>query len=207
MVYQFKAVSILVVDDMKAMVSLVSSLLKIFGFNSIYTATDPEDAFQQFCRYKPDIIITDWLMQPYDGIELIRKIRRDPRSPNRFVPVIMMTGYSHRARVEKARDVGVTEFLVKPFTAKDLYARIEQLIERPRKFVEAGDGTFFGPDRRRRRGDDYDGPMRREEEATGTFEVDLDPSETERILKDLQDHVRKVGPDLHDRDKKGRDKK
>jgi len=197
MVYQFKSVSILVVDDMKPMVSLVSSLLKIFGFNSIYTATDPEDAFVQFCRYKPDIILTDWLMQPYDGIELIRKIRRDPRSPNRFVPVIMMTGYSHRARVEKARDVGVTEFLVKPFTAKDLYARIEQLIERPRKFVDAGDGTFFGPDRRRRRNDNYDGPLRREEESSGTFEIDLDPNETERILKDLQDHVRKVGPDLH----------
>ena len=207
MVYQFKSVSILVVDDMKPMVSLVSSLLKIFGFTSIYTATDPEDAFQQFCRYKPDIILTDWLMQPYDCIELIRKIRRDTRSPNKFVPVIMMTGYSHRARVEKARDIGVTEFLVKPFTAKDLYARLEQLIERPRKFVDAGDGAFFGPDRRRRRNDDYDGPMRREEEASsGSFEVDLDPSETERILKDLQEHVRKVGPDLHKDNKKG-DKK
>lgn len=199
MVYQFKAVSILVVDDMRPMATLVSSLLKIFGFSSIYVAYDPEDAFDQFCRYKPDIVLTDWLMQPYDGIEFIRKIRRDPRSPNKFVPVIMMTGYSHRARVEKARDVGVTEFLVKPFTAKDLYARIEQLIERPRKFVDAGDGMFFGPDRRRRRNDDYSGPARREEEvSSGTFEIDMvDPAETDRILKDLQEHVRRIGPDLH----------
>ncbi len=204
MVYQFKAVSILVVDDMKPMAMLVSSLLKIFGFNSVYVAHDPEDAFAQFCRYKPDIILTDWLMQPYDGIEFIRKIRRDPRSPNKFTPVIMMTGYSHRARVEKARDIGVTEFLVKPFTAKDLYTRIEQLIERPRKFVEDGEGSFFGPDRRRRRGDNYDGPKRREEEiSTGAFELDMvDPAETERILKDLQEHVRRIGPDLHTDDKK-----
>lgn len=203
MVYQFKAVSILVVDDMKPMALLVSSLLKIFGFQNIHVAFDTEDAFAQFCRYKPDIVITDWLMQPYDGIELIRRIRRDPRSPNKYTPVIMMTGYSHRIRVEMARDMGVTEFLVKPFTAKDLYARIEQLIERPRQFVDAGEGTFFGPDRRRRRKDDYGGPRRREEESSsGAFEIDMvDPTETERILKDLQDHVRRIGPALHEGDR------
>ena len=203
MVYQFKAVSILVVDDMKPMAVLVSSLLKIFGFQNIHVAYDTEDAFAQFCRYKPDIVLTDWLMQPFDGIEFIRRIRRDPRSPNKYVPVIMMTGYSHRARVEKARDMGVTEFLVKPFTAKDLYTRIEQLIERPRQFVDTGEGAFFGPDRRRRRRDDYMGPRRREEEiSNGAFEIDLvDPSETERILKDLQDHVRRIGPDLNKDDK------
>ncbi len=202
MVYQFKAVSILIVDDMKPMLSLTASLLKTFGFKSIYTADNPDDAFEQFCRYKPDIVLTDWQMQPYDGIELIRKIRRDPRSPNKFVPAIMMTGYSHRVRVEEARDVGVTEFLVKPFTAKDLFARIEQLIERPRQFVD--DGKFFGPDRRRRRIDDYEGPKRRDEEESADIEIDMvNSSESERILKDLQEHVRKVGPNLH----KGKEKK
>ncbi|MFN3827964.1 MAG: PleD family two-component system response regulator [Micavibrio sp.] len=195
MVYQFRKVSILVVDDMKPMVTLVSSLLKVFGFTSIYTAYDAEDAFEQFCRYKPDIILTDWLMQPYDGLELIRRIRKDPRSPNKFIPVIMMTGYSHRIRVEQARDVGVTEFLVKPFNAKDLYARIEQLIEKPRQFVDADE--FFGPDRRRRRRpSSYMGPRRRESEGeVGDMEIDMvDESESERILKDLQDHIRNVGP-------------
>lgn len=191
MSYQFRNVSVLVVDDVKPMLSLVSSLLKIFGFSNVYLADNPEDAFAQFCKYKPDIVITDWQMQPYDGLELIRKIRRDPRSPNKFVPVVMMTGYSHRIRVEKARDIGVTEFLVKPFTAKDLCARIEQLIERPRKFVDTG--QFFGPDRRRRKNDAYKGPRRREEEEV--FEIDLvEPSDAEKILKDLQDHVRSVGP-------------
>ncbi|QQG37128.1 MAG: response regulator [Micavibrio aeruginosavorus] len=199
MVYQFKTVSILVVDDMKPMVSLVSGLLKVFGFSAIYTADNPEDAFAQFCRYKPDIVLTDWQMQPFDGLELIRMIRRDPRSPNKFVPVIMMSGYSHRIRVEQARDVGVTEFLVKPFTAKDLFARIEQLIERPRQFVDSG--QFFGPDRRRRKGE-YAGQRRREDDVVDIPDMELDmidPSETERILKDLQEHVRNVGPNLHEK--------
>jgi two-component system chemotaxis response regulator CheY len=191
MTYQFRTVSVLIVDDMKPMLALVSSLLKIFGFTNVYTADNPEDGFEQYCKYKPDIVVTDWLMQPYDGLEFINKIRRDPRSPNKFVPVVMMTGYSHRIRVEKARDVGVTEFLVKPFTAKDLFARIEQLIERPRKFVDTG--QFFGPDRRRRKNDDYEGPHRRD----GEEPVDVDmvsPSEAEQILRDLQAHVRNVGP-------------
>ena len=101
-------------------------------------------------------------MEPFDGIELTKKIRTDPRSPNPYVPIILMTGYSAQIRVMQARDTGVTEFLVKPFTAQDLYTRIEQVIEKPRQFVDTGE--FFGPDRRRRVVKDYEGPFRREEE-------------------------------------------
>jgi two-component system chemotaxis response regulator CheY len=80
---------------------------------------------------------------------------------------IMMTGYSDKVRVEEARDVGVTEFLAKPFTAQDLYARIEKLIEKPRRFVEAE--AFFGPERRRRKmkAEEYKGPKRRDAEPAG----------------------------------------
>lgn len=145
---------------MQPMLTLTSSLLKIFGFENVITASDAEIAFEKFCKYDPDLVLTDWQMEPFDGLELVRRIRTNPSSPNRFVPVIMMTGYSHRMRVESSRDAGVTEFLVKPFRAKDLYARIEQLIERPRQFVEAQE--FFGPDRRRRKPDDYKGPKRRD---------------------------------------------
>ena len=60
------------------------------------------------------------------------------------------------------RDAGVTEFLVKPFNARDLYRRIVQIIERPRQFVRSED--FFGPDRRRKRESNYAGPRRREED-------------------------------------------
>ncbi len=162
MVYDFKKASVLVIDDMQPMLALTSSLLKIFGFERIYTASNAEDGFAQFCDRVPDLVITDWLMDPFDGTELIRRIRTDPQSPNQFVPIIMMTGYSHRVRVETARDKGVTEFMVKPFRAKDLFARIEQLIERPRRFVDAE--NFFGPDRRRKRPDNYMGPFRREQD-------------------------------------------
>src|SRR5690606_14043240 len=99
-----------------------------------------------FCEINPDIVIADWMMKPMDGISFARMVRNDPRSPNAYVPIILMTGFSERRRVLQARDAGVTEFLVKPFNARDLYKRIAQVIERPRQFVRSED--FFGPDRR-----------------------------------------------------------
>lgn len=160
MAYKFQNSRILVVDDMPPMQSLMRSLLNVFGCHDVQVVENGEKAFKTLCQYDPDLVLTDWIMEPMDGIELTKKIRTDPRSPNRFVPVILMTGFSSRMRVEKARDIGITEFLVKPFTAKDLYAKIEHIIEKPRQFVEAT--SFFGPDRRRRNDSDYEGPQRRE---------------------------------------------
>src|SRR5690606_27674989 len=98
--YQFKNAKILVIDDMQPMLGLVSSILKIFGFTDVLTANNAEKGFALFCQQNPDLVLTDWLMEPYDGIELTRRIRTSKESPNRFVPIIMMTGYSHRIRVE-----------------------------------------------------------------------------------------------------------
>jgi DNA-binding response OmpR family regulator len=100
-----------------------------------------------------------------------------------------MTGFSEKRRVVQARDAGVTEFLVKPFTARDMYRRISQIVERPREFVKSED--FFGPDRRRTKRSDYEGPLRREEDAsvpemasrrreTVNTETDNIPEKTER---------------------------
>lgn len=185
MTYQFSNAAILVVDDMKPMLNITVSILKVFGFKHIYTAQDAEEGFQKFCQYSPDLVITDWLMEPYDGTELTHKIRTDPKSPNRFVPIILMTGYSAKIRVMESRDKGVTEFLVKPFSAKDLYARIEQLIEKPRKFIDAKE--FFGPDRRRKKGDDYTGPHRRTVDSKNDDKSKSgDEKRIENILKKLK---------------------
>lgn len=190
MAYDFKSARVLIVDDMQPMLSLVLSILKVFGFKDVHIAHDAEEGFRAFCQLNPDIVITDWLMEPYDGVELIRKIRKDPQSPNRFVPVILMSGYSHRARVEKARDGGVTEFLVKPFSAKDLYKRIEQLIEKPRKFVEAD--NFFGPDRRRRAGDDYGGPLRRDADEFKKISQ-MQGDDAASLLRELKQQISETG--------------
>ncbi len=192
MVYQFKNATILVVDDMQPMLALTGSLLKIFGFDNVILAHDAEEGFQKFIKHNPDLVLTDWLMEPFDGTQLIKKIRTDDKSPNKFVPIIMMTGYSHKIRVEQARDSGVTEFLVKPFRARDLYARIEQLIEKPRRFVDAK--TFFGPDRRRKRNLEYDGPKRREVDEF-TDIAGMEEGEAANLLRSLKKQVKQAGKD------------
>ncbi|MDO9079054.1 MAG: response regulator, partial [Brevundimonas sp.] len=78
---------------------------------------------------------------------------------NPYLPIIMRTGHSEKSRVYEARDAGVTEFVVKPITAKAILDRIQAVIFKPRPFVKT-DG-YFGPDRRRSTAPNYKGPMRR----------------------------------------------
>lgn len=160
MTYQFDRLRVLVVEDNLPMLEICKTLLMTFGIGEVFTAKNGDEGFNIFCKENPDFVLADWMMSPMDGISLTRRIRNDPRSPNHFTPVILMTGFSERKRVIQARDAGVTEFLVKPFTARDLYKRVSQLIERPRQFVRCED--FFGPDRRRKPTSEFQGPFRRD---------------------------------------------
>lgn len=144
------------------MQKLISSVLDTLGVGQLHIASDGQEGFEMFCEENPDIVILDWHMVPVSGMELLRNIRMDERSVNRTVPVVMMTGYSALARVAEARDTGVTEFLVKPFSANDLARRIAYVINKPRDFIDSG--SYFGPDRRRRKIEDYKGPRRRKDD-------------------------------------------
>ncbi len=160
MSYNFDRVRVLIIEDNQPMLEICKTLMLTFGVGEVLTARNGDDGFKVFCRENPDIVISDWMMAPTDGISMTRRIRNDAMSPNRYVPVILMTGFSEKKRVVQARDSGVTEFLVKPFTARDLYKRIAQIIERPRQFVRSED--FFGPDRRRKETENFSGPYKRD---------------------------------------------
>lgn len=152
------------------MLELTKSILQTFGVGTVETAINGEDGFRKFCSTNPDLVIVDWMMDPVDGISMSRLIRNDPRSPNQYVPIILMTGFSEKRRVFSARDAGITEFLVKPFNARSLYRRVAQAIEKPRQFVRAE--SFFGPDRRRKSADTYNGPLRRKSDKVGGLRPD-----------------------------------
>jgi len=159
--YNFSNINILIVDDNLPLIQLSKAIFETFGVKHIDTALNGEIGFEKFCDGQHDLVLIDWIMKPISGIELTRRIRTDDRSPNKFVPIILMTGYNERRKVLEARDVGVTEFLVKPFTAQDLYKRLVHVIERPRAFVSSE--FFFGPDRRRPSTmSEYTGPKRRD---------------------------------------------
>ena len=147
MAYDLKNLNILLVEDDPSMRLLLRDMLSAFGVEKIVTVSDGRKAFSELRQFPADIVITDWVMEPLDGLEFTRMVRNQPDSPNPFVPIIMLTSQGAFDRVQEARDNGVTEFLVKPVTAQALYTRIANVIQKPRQFVRASE--YFGPDRRR----------------------------------------------------------
>ena len=107
----------------------------------------------------PEIVIIDWAMPGFDGLELTRMMRQPDANGNAYVSIIMLTGHSEKKRVTMARDAGITEFLAKPISAKGLYQRIVNVVVNPRPFIRTK--TYFGPDRRRNVNPTYSGPERR----------------------------------------------
>ena len=184
MSYQFQKISVLVVEDNQPMLEVTKALLMTFGVSNVIVAQNGEVGFKRFCESNPDIVIADWMMKPIDGIALTRQIRTDALSPNPYVPIILMTGFSEKRRVIQARDAGVTELLVKPFNARDLYRRIAQLIERPRQFVRSED--FFGPDRRRQQSENYTGPFRRETDTNVNTQIEDQKAKAQAMLEQIR---------------------
>ncbi len=158
---KLKNIHILVVEDIQPMRDLIISVLKALGVGNISFAADGKSGYEAFRRYRPDIVLTDWSMGTHSGLELTKKIRTDPTSHDKMVPIILMTGYGSPAYISQARDCGSTEFLVKPFTARDISKRLNHIIKSPRDFIITD--NFTGPDRRRHKDPNYSGPSKRTE--------------------------------------------
>lgn len=158
----FETLKALIVEDNQHMRSLLRALLNSVGIMDVAEAAHGQTGIEALRRKRADLVLTDLAMKPMDGLEFTRFVRNDPLSPNPFVPIIMITGHTEKHRVEAARDAGVTELLAKPITAGNLFARIGEIVERPRAFVRCE--GYFGPDRRRHRTENYRGPWRRAED-------------------------------------------
>lgn len=166
----FSHIKVLIVDDAVHMRLLIRSLLQSLGVRHVFEAENGAKGFEELRAHRPDVILTDLSMKPVDGIEFTRKVRNDRDSPNPYVPVIMVTGHTERARVTAARDAGVSEFLAKPITVQNILSRMTEIVERPRPFVRCA--NYFGPDRRRRRDENYRGQMRRKDDVADDITVD-----------------------------------
>lgn len=154
-----RALSILLVDDNANMRKVIGAILKAAGVLKIREASDGLEALKIFQSQEIDIVFTDLMMHPVDGMAFIRWIRTSSASPNPYVPIIMMTGHATQRTLNDARMAGVTEFLAKPLTARGVMHRINEIINNPRPFVRATE--YFGPCRRRRIDHDFSGVERR----------------------------------------------
>jgi len=153
------ALKVLLVDDNAHMRTITSAVLQSAGIRLVREAADGAAALEILRDYAADLVIVDFKMFPLDGVEFTRLVRNSPDTANPYLPIIMMTGHSEKSRICEARDAGVTEFVVKPITAKAILDRIQSVIFHPRPFVKTDD--YFGPDRRRRDAPNYRGAMRR----------------------------------------------
>ncbi len=170
MTYDFKDVKVLVVETSPPLFDLVKGVLTFFTVpeKSIHSAYGVDEAFEKFAADNHDLVIVDWLQNPDRGLTFTKRLRRDSVSPNQFVPILMMAGSGHQNRVIKARDAGVSDYLVKPFTARALSQKIEHIVEHPRAFV-LGD-NYTGPDRRRKNVK-FDHPDRRADNINSAMSV------------------------------------
>ncbi len=146
--YNLDRLNVLVVDDNRNMQTLIESILFALGVRQIHEAHDVKQAFRDHQYFHADIVITDWQMEPLNGLDFVRMVRSGEDSPNPYVPIIMLTGHTELHRVCEARDAGVNEFLAKPISAKAMYSRLTSIIEIPRPFIRTK--TYFGPCRKRR---------------------------------------------------------
>ena len=138
--------------------TFVKRILASLEVKEVREAEDGADALKVLQTYSPDIIITDWLMDPIDGVELTRVIRTAQDSKNPFVPIILLTAHSEISKIIEARDAGINEIVIKPVSVKSLFSRIQMVIDKPRPYVKVGD--YFGPDRRRKNVDVGDSEKR-----------------------------------------------
>ena len=140
--------TILVVDDEAIVLEVVSDYLRKDGFN-VVTAADGEEALLRFQEARPDLILLDLMLPIIDGIEVCRRIRTTSN-----VPIIMVTAKSEETDTIIGLGVGADDYVSKPFSPRELVARVKALLRRsqaPR--LAEGDPIHFGdltirPDRR-----------------------------------------------------------
>jgi len=121
---------ILVVDDFLTMRRIVRNLLKQLGYENVTEAEDGEQAYVKLQGGGFGFVISDWNMPNLDGLGLIKKVRSDPELKD--VPFLMVTAEAEKEKVIEAIRAGVSNYVVKPFTAEVLKEKIEKI------FLKAG---------------------------------------------------------------------
>lgn len=117
---------ILVVDDYNTMVRIIRNLLKSIGYENVDDASNGEEAMAKIKAKNYGLVISDWNMEPMTGFELLQKVRLDPATAT--LPFIMVTAESKTDNVIAARKAGVSNYIVKPFNAQTLKAKIDQAL-------------------------------------------------------------------------------
>lgn len=119
--------NVLVVDDEEAIRDMIQFALEKSGMG-VATASNAQEALLRISESRPDIILLDWMMPGVSGLELTRRLRKDPYTED--IPIIMLTARVTEDDKVAGLEAGTDDYVVKPFSPRELLARIRAVIRR-----------------------------------------------------------------------------
>jgi CheY-like chemotaxis protein len=167
-----KGVTTLLIDSDLFTRGLVANMMRGFGMDSPTVGETGKQAQHHLEHHYADLVIMEGGMPDMTAADLIRWIRKQEKSPFRFVPIIVMSGYTQLRLINQARDAGANLVVKKPLSPAALFDRITWVARTSRPFIETAD--YIGPDRRFKNVPAPDGKMKREsdeQEAGNTIET------------------------------------
>jgi len=117
---------ILVVEDDLSVLSVVVSRLEASGF-AVTVAKDGQEALEQVCKEKPDLIVLDLMLPKRDGFSVCNQLKREKKFCK--IPIVMATARDEQIDIELGVLVGADLYITKPFDTKDLVIKIEELLK------------------------------------------------------------------------------
>jgi len=118
-------IKVLVVDDMSTMRRIVKNVLKQIGYTEIEEAVNGEEGLSKLRAGGFGLVVSDWNMPVMAGIDLLRAIRADPAL--KHLPVLMVTAEAQKENIMEAVQAGVSNYVVKPFTAEALQEKLVKI--------------------------------------------------------------------------------
>jgi CheY-like chemotaxis protein len=151
--------TVLIVGGKPHAVQTLRTVLTALGIRHLTAVPDGLAAIAHFEHQQPSVIFCDETTPRIEGAEFASAARRAPGVGNPMVPIFLVCAAPRRKDVVVARDVGVTDVIVRPYSAATIERKLRVALDSPRAFIKAG--TFFGPDRRVDHRPPYKGEDRR----------------------------------------------
>ncbi len=119
--------TVLAIDDEKDLIELIRYNLEREGFQ-VKDARDGESGLELAVQEKPDVVLVDLMLPGIDGLEVCRRLRNDSRTAS--IPLIMLTAKSGEADRVVGLELGADDYITKPFSPRELVARVKALLRR-----------------------------------------------------------------------------
>jgi two-component system chemotaxis response regulator CheY len=120
-------IKVLVVDDFATMRRILKNVLKQIGFTNIVEADDGTTALEALKEKKVDLIISDWNMPKMTGLDFLKTVRGDESTKD--IPFVMVTAEAQKDNVLQAVQAGVSNYIVKPFTADTVKEKLAKVFD------------------------------------------------------------------------------